>query len=300
MKKLAFLTILIFGTFFAKAQELNVKVTINTPKLQTADPKIFESLEQAVEEFMNNQKWTDDEYLDEERINVDIIINISEERGPTQFKGEIALQSTRPVFGSTYQTPLLNHQDKEFLFEYEQFQAVEYTNNQFQNNLTSTLSFYAYLILGMDYDSFAPKGGEQYYQKAQEIIDNIPPNVAQIYKGWRSVDGNRNRYWIVENLLSPKMRDFRQALYDYHRQGLDLMHKELGTGRALMTQAILQVEAATKSYPRSMIVQMFANAKSAEIIDIFRGGTAEEKDKVISAMGKVDKSKASTYRAIRS
>ncbi|MFT4762215.1 MAG: hypothetical protein ACI9LN_004199, partial [Saprospiraceae bacterium] len=221
------------------------------------------------------------------------------ERGPTQFKGEIAIQSTRPIFGTTDETPLLNHLDKDFLFEYEQFQPLEYAENQFQNNLTTVLSFYAFIVIGMDYDSFSPLGGEQYFQTAQEIINNIPPNVSAAYKGWRSVDSDRNRYWIAENMLSNRLRDYRQAIYDYHRQGLDIAYKDFPTGRAIMANAIKALGAAEKAYPRSMALQMFSNAKSAEIIDIFKGGIPNEKNDVIAVMQRVDASKASTYRAIK-
>jgi len=300
MKKILLLSSLLFLSLYSKAQELDVSVTVNTPRLQTTDPRVFENLGTAIQEFMNNQKWTDDVFEDDERIKVELILTITDELSPVQFGGELAIQSTRPVFGTTDETPLLNHYDKDFLFEYEQFQPLEFTENQFQNNLTAVLSFYAYIILAMDYDSFSPSGGEPFYQKAQEIINNIPPNIASTYKGWRSSDSNRNRYWILENLLSPRMRDYRQAMYDYHRQGLDLMHKEPSTGRALITQAIQQVQAADKTYPRTMIMQMFSNAKSAEIVEIFMSGTQEEKDQIISAMGTVDRARASIYRAIRS
>ena len=299
MKKLFLILFLTGVAFWTRAQELNVSVEVNTPKLQTADPKVFDQLGVAIEEFMNNQRWTDDSFEEEERIKVDILINITEERGPTQFKADLQIQSTRPIFASTDETPMLNHQDKDFLFEYEQFQPLEYTQNQFQNNLTAVLSFYAYIVLGMDYDSFSPFGGEAYFQIAQEIMNNVPPNIASTYKGWRSVDGNRNRYWIIENILSPRMRDYRQAMYNYHRQGLDVVHKDLPTGRAIMANALDAVRAAIKAYPRAMIVQMFANAKSDEIIEVFKGGTPNEKNEVIAIMQRVDASKASRYRTIK-
>ena len=155
------------------------------------------------------------------------------------------------------------------MFEFEQFQPLEYTQNQFQNNLTAVLSFYAFIVIGMDYDSYSPFGGESYFQIAQEIINNIPPNASAVYKGWRSVDSNRNRYWIAENMLSGRMRGFRQAIYDYHRQGLDLAHKDFPTGRAIMVNALKSVAEAEKSYPRAMAVQMFANSKSDEIVEVF-------------------------------
>ena len=189
--------------------------------------------------------------------------------------------------------------DKDFLFEYGQFQPLEYTENQFQNNLTTVLSFYAFVVLGFDYDSFSPFGGEPYFQIAQDIINNIPPNATAVYKGWRSVDSDRNRYWITENMLSNRMRDYRQAIYDYHRQGLDMAHKDFATGRAIMVNAIKAIGTAEKNYPRAMAFQMFSNSKSDEIIDVFKGGSTAEKDDVIAVMQRIDASKASKYRAIK-
>ena len=299
MKKILLLSSLLFLSLYTKAQELDVSVTVNTPMLQTTDPRVFENLRTAIQEFMNNQKWTDDVFEEDERIKVELILTVTDERSPVQFGGELAIQSTRPIFGTINETPLLNHYDKDFLFEYEQFQPLEFTENQFQNNLTAVLSFYAYIILAMDYDSFSPSGGEPFYQKAQEIVNNIPPNAASTYKGWRASDSNRNRYWIVENSISNRMRPYRQALYDYHRQGLDVVHKDITTGRAIMSTALQQLRDAEKAYPRTMIIQMFSNAKSQEIIDVFVGGTPQEKNDVIAVMQKIHPSKASNYRKIK-
>ena len=299
MKKILLLSSLLFLSLYTKAQELDVSVTVNTPMLQTTDPRVFENLRTAIQEFMNNQKWTDDVFEEDERIKVELILTVTDERSPVQFGGELAIQSTRPIFGTINETPLLNHYDKDFLFEYEQFQPLEFTENQFQNNLTAVLSFYAYIILAMDYDSFSPSGGEPFYQKAQEIVNNIPPNAASTYKGWRASDSNRNRYWIVENSISNRMRPYRQALYDYHRQGLDVVHKDITTGRAIMSTALQQLRDAEKAYPRTMIIQMFSNAKSQEIIDVFAGGTPQEKNDVIAVMQKIHPSKASNYRKIK-
>jgi len=284
---------------FLFAQELNVNVTINTPKLQTADPKVFETLETAITEFMNNQKWTNDVFEEDERIKVDLVITITDELSPTSFKADLAVQSVRPVFGSTYQTPLLKHNDKDMVFFYEEYQPLEYSQTAFQDNLTSILSFYAYIILGLDYDSFSLFGGEPYFQEAQDIISLIPPTVARNFKGWRSTDSNRNRYWLIENLLTPRTRAFRQAIYDYHRQSLDIMYKDPATARAIMRQAIEAIGEVNNNYPNSMILQTFANTKVDEIVEIFKNGTSQEKEKVIRVMQRVDAPHASAYRKIR-
>ena len=296
MKHCFILTILSVLTLPLFAQELEVKVDMKTPKLQTADPAVFQTLRTSIEEFMNNQKWTNDVYEQEERIKVNIVITISKELAANTFEAEISLQSIRPVFNSGYETPVFKHQDKDVTFTYEQYQPIEYSQTTYLNNLTSVLAFYAYVVIGMDYDSYSPFGGESYFQSAQDVVNRIPPNVASTVSGWRASDSNRNRYWLVENLLSPKVRPFRQALYDYHRQGLDAMGEDPGLGRAIMTQALEGLEAVNKSYPNSMILQTYANTKSEEIIEIYKGAGPQEKSTVVRIMERVDPPRSSTYR----
>ncbi len=273
-----------------------MKVTMNTPKLQTADPAVFQTLRQAVEEFMNNQKWTTDVFDETERIKMDIVITISKELSSNTFEAEISCQSIRPVYGSNYETPLFKHQDKDVVFTYEQFQALDYSQTTYLNNLTSILAYYANIAIGMDYESFSPLGGEPYFQAAWDIVNRIPPNVSSSVPGWKSVEKNRNRYWLVENILSPKVRPFRQMIYDYHRQGLDTMHDDVNVSRAIMAQALESLEAVNRTYPNSMIVQVFSNTKSDEIIEIFKGGATTEKTAITRVMERVDPTRASEYR----
>ncbi len=296
MKKYYFLLIALICCNIASAQELEFTVNINTPKLQTTDPKVFESLKESIVNFLNNQKWTNDVFDPKERIKCNIQMTIKDELSANSFSADFAIQAVRPVFGSSYETPLLSHVDKDFNFIYEQFQPLDYTKNAFSDNLTAFLSFYVYVILGMDYDSYSLYGGEPYFQIANNILTTIPPSAAQAFPGWRSLDGNRNRFWIIENLLSPKVRDYRQAMYDYHRQALDLMAENVTTGRAIMLQSLETISKVNRSYPNSMILQMFTNAKSSEIIEIFKKGTTQEKTRVRSIMAKIDASNASKYR----
>lgn len=296
MKKWFLLAIASIFAAFVQAQELEVKVSINTPKLQTADPQVFQTLRTAVEEFMNNQKWTNDVYEQEERIKMDVVITISKELSANTFEAEVSLQSIRPVFNSLYETPMFKHQDKDVTFTYEQFQPLEYSQTTYLNNLTSVLGYYAYIVLGMDYDSFSPFGGEPYFQAAQDIVNRIPPNIASSVPGWRSTDGNRNRYWLIENILSPRVRPFRQAIYDYHRQGLDAMNEDVAVGRAVMTQSLESLDGVNKTYPNSMILQVFANTKSDEIIEIYKGAGPQEKNAVTRTMERVDPPRSSAYR----
>ena len=290
------------GLFFAAllmGQELNVNLTINTPKLQTADPAVFKNLESALNDFFGSTKWTEDYYEPEERINVTIAMTITEELSQRDFNAELTIQASRPVFGSDYESVIFSTVDKAVQLSYEQFQPIQYTSNSFNDNLTSVLSFYSYIILGLDADSFSPLGGQEHFQTAQAIMNLVPQDVAGRVKGWRSVDGNRNRYWLVENLLTPRVQPMRQALYDYHRLGLDKMHEDDALGRVLVIDALEKIAEVDRNYPNSMIIQVFSTSKSQEILSIFAQGTPEQKTKATDIMTRLDPSNARTFRAIR-
>ncbi|MEM6699286.1 MAG: DUF4835 family protein [Bacteroidota bacterium] len=284
------------------AQELDFQVTINTPKLQTADPKVFETLETAIQEFMNNTKWTNDVFEQEERIKGSIVLNINDEQSATRFTAEMAIQAVRPVFNSSEETVMFRYQDKDIWFDYEQYQPLIFSQNAYNDHLTAILAYYAYVIIGLDYDSFSPIGGQPYFERALEIVNNIPANVAgTLPAGWRAQDSGKriNRYWLTENLLSPRVRPYRQAMYDYHRQGLDLMSKDAVAGRAIIAQAIDGINGVQRAYPNSMILQLFSDAKSDEITEIFASASMAEKNKVIQVMTRVDGGRSAKYRSIR-
>jgi len=300
MKNIIFIGLLLAVTNLGWAQELDFQVTINTPKLQTTDPKVFQTLETSIREFLNNTQWTSDTYEQEERIKGNLIININEERSATNFTAEVLIQSTRPIYGSSQETRLLNLQDKNIWFEYEQFQPLVYSQNAFNDHLTSLLAFYAYIVIGLDYDSFSPFGGQPHFLKAQEIMNNIPTGVAdQSPQGWTATGGNRNRYWIIENLLSPRVRVLRQALYDYHRQGLDIMTNDVVAARVVIADALNSLGDVQRAYPNAMILQMFSDAKTDEITEIFTNAPAPEKNKIIEVMSRVDGARAAKYRALK-
>jgi len=299
MKQYIGVLLLLACSLGLRGQELNCTVRVNIQKLQTIDPQVFETLEQIVMEFMNNNKWTEDYFQTEERINCNILLTVQEELSPTTFKADLAIQASRPVYNSTYETAIINYIDKEVTFEYEQFQPLRFSRNVFNDNLSAVLSFYAYVIIGLDYDSFSLYGGEPYLQIAQEIVNNIPSAAAAAYKGWRSIDGNRNRFWIIENLLSPRVRPMRQAWYEYHRHGLDVMAEDLAAGRAVMSKSLESIMSVNQAYPNSQIVQMFSNSKGREVVEVFKEGTRQEKDLVIQVMTRIDAPNAAQYRSIR-
>jgi len=285
---------------FAQAQEFQAKVTVNTPKLQDVDPKVFKTLETTLRDMMNNTKWTDDIFEQEERIKLTITINITQELSPTSFKADMAIQAVRPVHNSSYETVLFAYQDNDVQFGYEEYQPVEFSKNVFTDNLSAILGFYSYVILGLDYDSFSELGGTDLFQEAQNILSGVPSNVAQSAGGWTSIErGQRNRYWLIENILNPRMDDFRKAMYLYHRGGLDRMADDTSNGVTACATAIKRVAEANKAYRNSMIIQIFAQTKATEILQIFSGAEQAQKQRVYSAMIQIDAANASKYNLIR-
>ena len=299
MKQLFLFGLLLLG-LSARAQELQfAEVRINTPTLQLADPKVFRELEGAIQQFMNNQQWGEDQFEEEERIECNLTITITRELSESQFEADFAIQSLRPVYNSTYKSAVFTYIDKGVRFDYEQFQPLEYARNTYITNLASVLAFYAYYILGQDYDTFSPDGGSRYYQEANNVITTIPPTVASSYKGWRAVDGNRNRYWLVESTLSPRIEEVRTAMYNYHRLGLDIMATDPAQGRANILLALQQIDVANREYLNAMVIQQFIASKSDEIIEIFKVATPKQQVEVIKLMQRLDASRASRYESIR-
>lgn len=300
MKQLIIIILALCVAIVVEAQEFNARVTINTPQLQTADPKIFKTLETSIRDMFNNTKWTEDQFEQEELIQVTLTLNITEELSATAFKADLAINASRPVFNTNYETVIFNHQDQDIQFTYEEYQPVEFSKNVFQDNLSSILGFYAYTLLGLDYDSFSELGGDDHFQEAQNIVSTIPSNVAQSVGGWTSIEtGQINRYWLIENILNPRMIPYRKAMYLYHRGGLDRMADDLGSGVTACATAITQIAEAHKAYRNSMIIKIFALSKQTEILQIFIGAEQAQKQRVYRAMIQIDAANASNYNVIR-
>jgi hypothetical protein len=287
-------------SFSANAQDFNTQVTINTPKIQSVDPKIFKNLETAIEEFMNTRNWVEDNFEPEELIELNIVITIDKELSQTDFEGQMTIQASRPVYKSGYNSVLFQNLDKNFKFTYGEYERLDFSENTFTSNLTSTLAFYAYVILGMDYDSFSEMGGEEHLQKAQDILNSVPRTAGV---GWTADGGgivNRSRYWVIENLLSPRMQDMRRAMYQYYMLGLDRIAQEDQTekGLASILSALETIDAANQSNPNSMLVQLFSDAKKDEIINLFQVADFNTKRKVYGIMVKLDGTRANDYRVL--
>ncbi|NND05693.1 MAG: DUF4835 family protein [Saprospiraceae bacterium] len=296
---MAFVLLSILGYLGLPAQEFNMQIDVNAPTLQTADPALFEELEGKLIELINTRRWTNESYEEHERIKGNINLTVSE-LSSTTFSGELSIQAIRPVFGSNYETTLLNHLDKEFIFQFEQTTPLIYSENIFTDNLTSVFAFYMFYILGLDHDSFVLYGGDRYYQLANEIVNTLPTALLSDTKsGWSSKSNGRNRYFMIENILSPRSRPYRKALYEYHRKGIDVMHRDVEGGKNVLVSALKDVQTVNKDYPNSMIVQMFANAKAQEVADIFAVGARPQKNEVYQIMTSIDPANRNKYIPIR-
>ena len=280
------------------AQELNCQVQINSTQLQgTTNKQIFTQLETAIFEFMNNRKWTNEIYAASEKIECSVFITIKEAISADEYAGSIQVTSRRPVYKSSYHTQVLNIEDDKFQFRFQQFSQLEFNINVFQNNLTSVLAYYAYVILATDYDSFAPLGGTGYWQRAQEIV-NTAQNAPEA--GWRSSEqGAKNRYWLVENALHPIFKGIRDCLYQYNMKGLDIMHQSPDEGRAAIQKSLELLVPVAQNRPASFNMTVFFNAKRDEIINIFKDATPEEKNKVMETLMTVDPSGTTRYAKIQ-
>jgi Domain of unknown function (DUF4835) len=293
MKKVLFCLVFLGASLQSQAQELIATVKVNAPKIQNVDAKVFRTLEAQLNEFLNNTKWTDDVYEPEERIKINITLNIDKENSASSFEAAMNIQATRPVYGTDYETPILNHADDKISFTYEQFQPIQYTRNAQLDNLTAIFSYYANYIIGLDYDTFSSLGGESYFQVAQDIV-----RVAPQIDSWKPGTSNRNRYWMMENTTSPRMRGFREAQYLYHRMGLDVFTKNREDAQNKIVQALDEISKANAGYPNAMITQMFVVAKSNEIIEMAKGFNKPLKVKIFDVMTRIDPANSSKYQQI--
>ena len=295
-KYLQIIVLLCVSVMTLHAQEFNFQVKVINPQVRLADPKLFQSLETALKELINNTKWTDDIFELNERLEGSIQLTIKEERGTNLFMGQLSISASRPIYGTDQQTPILFHLDQEVVFGYEQFQPLQFAQNTFGDNLTSTIAYYVHVILGYSYDSFSPSGGEAYWQKAQDIFTTVPANIK---KEWQGSDlGNQNRYWFVENVLSPRLKNFRLGLYEYHRLGLDNAHKDMNLCKNAIMQCLEHIEEAQQTYPNTRAVRTFAATKTDELINIFKNASTEQKTRFIQIMSRLDPANSSKFNQV--
>lgn len=277
------------------AQELNCRVEVIAPQISNVEASIFESLEERITEFVNGRRWTNDNFRLEERIECTMQITISDAPTPTTFKGNVQVQSSRPVYNSDYNTPLLLVNDNDFEIVWDGSSTIQFSPGQHRDNLSSFLAYYAYMILGMDYDSMAQDGGTDYYVQAQAIVANAQSTGSS---GWKASQNQQNRYWLVENMLSQTFRPVRNCLYNYHRLGLDRLYEDVERARLTMADALIEMRATHRIRPSSYNLQLFFLAKSDEILKVFGPAPDVEKTRLLPVLKQMDPGNISKYDSI--
>lgn len=295
--RLLIVLLLALCTLHSRAQELKCTVTILPPQATQVDPTIFQTMKSTMEEFMNNRRWTNDTWKAEEKIECSIQITIEQQISQREFKGSIQVNSSRPVFNSSYKTSVLSVNDRDFQFTFQENTIIQWSQDQHRDNLSSVLAYYAYLILGMDYDSFALEGGTDHYIMCQTICVNAQ-NAPET--GWRAGDsrGQQNRYWLVENIISNSFKPLREFLYNYHRKGLDKLYTEPKVARKVMSDALEGLRNVHKLRPSSYNMQVLFYAKSDEVVNIFKPTPVEEKTAVYNVCKLVDPGNINKYEKI--
>lgn len=299
MRYVACVVALVAMSISLGAQELKCNISINSEQVQGSNKALFTTLQQSMEEFVNTQRWTNMTFQEKERIECSMMIVVKSVQD-NMFVCEFTCQSRRPVFGTTYTTPTLNIKDENFTFTYQEYDRMEFQHNTFTSNLTALVAYYCYLIIGHDMDSFAKLGGTPYFQICEDIVTSAQSasldNAEMV--GWKAFESNRNRYALTNNLMDEAFKKYRAYYYDYHRHGLDEMVNNVANGRARIAKDIKVLKEAYNARPATYLVGTFLDAKSDELVNIFKSGTTDEKKMVYELLMDIDPTRQDTYENI--
>ena len=281
----------------ADAQELQCSVSVQSSSVQGTNKQVFENMRNAITDFLQNHRWTNDIFDTKERIECSLYFNITEQSSSNEFKGTLTVQARRPVFGSGYTTTMFNMQDEDIQFRYNDGQAFDYNENSYDSdNLLPLIAFYCNIILGYDYDSFSLNGGSDYFKKAEQIVNQAQSSQ---YAGWKSFDGTKNRYWLINNILDNNHKVFRTQLYNYHRKGLDVMSEDVERGRRAIYNAIDELRKVKKNSTRNAYaLSLFFTAKSDEIVNVFSEAPAIECSQVVEFLTEADPGNLTKYQKL--
>lgn len=303
MRKNLFVLALIIGLAAPclQAQELQANITVLANRLpSTVDHKIFQTLQSALRDFVNNRKWSNETFQNNEKIPCNFLVNISSAGDNNTFQASLTVQAGRPIFNSSYQSPLINFNDESFSFRYVEYQPLDFNENRVQGtepfaaNLTAEFAYYIYLILGLNFDSYALRGGDPYYQKALNIVNNAPDS--RDITGWKAFDGIRNRYWLIENLTNSKYTLIHDAYYSYYRTGLDQMYDKEAEGRTAILNSLNMLNTVNSETPNTMVMQFFFQGKSNELSKIFQKSAPDEKSRALELLTRLDISNVNKYK----
>jgi hypothetical protein len=299
-------TVMLFFQLFSYSQEIQARLTVNVNKDKiptTVDRKIFQTLQTGLTNFINNRKWTNDAFQTSEKIQCNFLLNINDVAGQNVYRSTLTIQAARPAFNSTYQCPLINFIDDNLVFKYVEFQPIEFNENRVQgsdalvSNLTAVFAYWINIILGFDYGSFALRGGDPYFTKAQNIVNNAPES-GEI-TGWKNYESQRNRYWLTENLNNNRFALFHDALYSYYRQGMDLLYENEDEGRNGVLNCLNYLSTIQKENPNSMIMQFFFQGRSAELVKVFSKANKDTRDRALNHLLKLDVTNARLYNDLK-
>ena len=299
MRKALSIVCILLCALSLSAQELRCTVTVNSDMIEGSNKQVFATLKTAIEEYMSQNKWTNMTFAEHEKIECSMLL-VVKSVSENLYTCEMTLQSRRPVYGTSYTTPLLNFKDKNFNFTYQEFDRIEYQQNQFTTNLTAMLAYYCYLIIGHDMDSYQRMGGTPFFQQCEDIVNACQSasmdNSEQV--GWRAFESNRNRYAIINNLLDEAFRKYREFYYTYHRLGLDEMAANVTNGRARIAESLPVLRDVYRARPATYAVNTFLDAKADELVDIFSHGTDKEKKNVQEILMDIDPTRQTTYEKL--
>lgn len=293
--KIFFLFLLFVVNIPLAAQELNCRVTVNAERVQSSDRSVFKDMETSFTQFLNNQQWSSDVFESHEQINCNIIITLADPTSIGNFEADVQIQSARPVFDSNYESIMFNFADRDWQFEYVLSQPLQYNDNTFLSNLTSLLAYYAYILVGIDYDSFSELGGTEYFQKALNIVNNAQQANRP---GWDALGSTRNRYWLTENFTNQQMIDLRKGIYKYHRLALDTFGEDPDNSRKLILEVLRDWKKIRGIYPNSILIIALLDAKGDELINIFSEGSLQVRREAYDILSSIDPSKSSDYEKI--
>lgn len=294
MRSFLFIVIFVVSLIPLPAQELNCTVTVNSDQVAQTNQQVFRTLERSLNDFVNKTKWTNRIYKENERVNAQMFITITEYES-NRFKGNIQIQSSRPVYNTSYETPIFNYKDNQFNFEYIEFQPLIFNENTFESNLVSVISYYVYVILGLDADTFSLEGGSGNFRKAQNIVTQAQSSNSA---GW-SQSTDRSRFELVDNLMSNTYREYRVAMYNYHRKGIDILADNNSTGKQVISGTLKLFETMIKRRPNAFLIQTFFDAKSEEILNIFSDGPKVDVVKLKETLNNIAPLYSSTWNEIK-
>jgi len=283
MRKILLSFLLTLSLTKTGAQELNAQFVVNADLVNQTNQQIFETLERSLNEFINSQSWSTQDFFPQEKITCSFVLNLSSYNA-SKFEGTLQIQSQRTIFDSNYDSPVLNFLDKDISFTYQEFQPLFYSPASYESNLVSLISFYVYIIMGINADSLQFKGGDSYFEQAQRIVNLSQQSGAM---GWKQNDSNRNRFWLSDTMRSNTFREYREALYTYHRKGLDLMTENPMEAKNNIINALLPLENLYDRRPNAMLLQMFFDAKADEIVNLFSDGPEVDFDRASKMLKKI-------------